>query len=85
MKGALSQASLFYPSYYHRDYFMYLAATVTTIAMVLVQEDDLGDEHPIYYLSRNLTNTEKLAFAAVQVVQIFFHYILLHKTILVSY
>jgi hypothetical protein len=54
--------------------------------MVLVQEDDSHDEHVIYYLSRSLTTTEtkylhveKLALAAVQVVQRFRHYILLRK------
>ena len=58
--------------------------------MVLVQEEN-GIEHTIYYLSRNLNDTEvkytyieKLALAAVQVVQIFRHYILLGKTIVIS-
>ena len=51
--------------------------------MVLVQEDDLHDEHVIYYLSRILTITEakylhvlKLALTAVQDVQRFHYYIL---------
>jgi hypothetical protein len=59
--------------------------------MVLVQEDDLHDEHVIYYLIRSLTTTEakylhveKLALAAVQVVQCFHHYILLCKTTVIS-
>jgi hypothetical protein len=59
--------------------------------MVLVQEDDSHDSHVIYYLSRSLMTTEtkyltveKLALAAVQVVQHFHHYILLHKTIFIS-
>ena len=45
----------------------------------------------IYYLSHNLndkevkyTYIEKLALAAVQVVQIFFHYIMVQKTIVIS-
>ena len=61
-----------------------------TIAMVLVQVED-GIEHLIYYLSRNLNDTEvkysyveKLALAAVQAVQRFRHYILLQKTTIVS-
>ena len=61
----------------------------TTIAMVLVQEED-GIEHSIYYMSRNLNDTEvkysyveKLALAAIQVVQIFRHYVLLWKTIVI--
>jgi len=55
--------------------------------VVLVQEDESGSEHVIYYLSRTLNPTElkyshmeKLALAAVQAVQHFRHYILLHKT-----
>jgi len=60
--------------------------------MVLVQEDDSHDEHVIYYLIRSLTTTEikyihveKLALAAVQVVQRFRHYIVLRKTTIISY
>jgi hypothetical protein len=52
--------------------------------MFLVQEDDLHDEHVIYYLSQSLTTSktkylhvEKLALA---VVQRFCHYILLRRT-----
>lgn len=51
--------------------------------MVLVQDDDDGTEHAVYYLSRNLLDTEthyayveKLALATVCAVQIFRHYIL---------
>lgn len=43
---------------YHRDYTLYLAAADTTIDMVLVQTDDDDNEHVIYYLSRNLLDTE---------------------------
>jgi hypothetical protein len=59
--------------------------------MVLVQEDDSHDEHVIYYLSQSLMTTEtkylhveKLALAAVQVVQHFHHYILLRRTTVIS-
>ena len=70
---------------------MYLVASYSTIGMVLVQEDEFGTEHVIYYLSRTLNPTElkyshveKLALAAVQVVQRFRHYILLRKTMVIS-
>lgn len=63
---------------------MYLTIVVTTIAMVLVQEDDIGYEHLAYYLSQNLndieikyTHIENLDLPVFQVVQIFLHYILL--------
>ena len=52
--------------------------------MVLVQDDEDGNEHVVYYLSQNLLGTktryahvEKLALAAVQAVLQFRHYILL--------
>ena len=58
--------------------------------MVLVQVEE-GIEHLIYYLSRNLNDTEvkysyveKLALATIQDVQRFRHYILFRKTIVVS-
>ena len=61
------------PPNYHRDYSLYLVAAFSTIAMVMVQDDDDdGDENVIYYLSRNLLDTEthyahveKLALAVV--------------------
>jgi hypothetical protein len=78
LKLTLTHTPLLFPLNYSRDYFLYLAASDSTIAMVLVQEDDSHDEHVIYYLSRSLTTTEdkylhveKLALAAVQVVQRF--------------
>jgi hypothetical protein len=55
--------------------------------MVLVQEDDDGVEHVIYYLSNIISSpelryshVEKVALVEVIVVQIFRHYILLHIT-----
>jgi hypothetical protein len=60
--------------------------------MVLIQEDDVHDEHVVYYLSQSLTPTEikyqhveKLALAAVQDVQCFRHYILSRKTTVISH
>jgi hypothetical protein len=59
--------------------------------MVLVQEDDLHNEHDIYYLIQSLMTTKdkylhvgKLSLATIQVVQRFRHYILLHKTTVIS-
>jgi hypothetical protein len=87
LKLALTHTPLLFPPDYSRDYFLYLTASDSTIAMVLVQEDDSHDEHVIYYLSQSLMTTEakylhveKLALAVVQVVQHFRHYILLRKT-----
>ena len=78
---------MLHPPDYHRDYFLYLATTPSTISMVLVQDGDKGYKHVIYYLSHNLLNTEmhyahvdKLTLAVVQVIQRFQHYILLCTT-----
>jgi hypothetical protein len=70
-----------------KDYILYLAASTSTISMVLVQEDFSSEEHVIYYLSKSLSglelrysHVEKLALVAVIVVHIFRHYILLRTT-----
>ena len=83
VKDTLVRASLMYSPNYPSDYFLYIAAADTTIAMVLVQVEN-GIEHPIYCLSHNLNDmevkysyAEKLALAVVQVVQRFRHHILL--------
>jgi hypothetical protein len=74
---------LLHPPDYTKDYILYLAASTSTISMVLVQEDSSGEEHVIYYLRKSLSgpelhysHVEKLALAAVIVVQRFRHYIL---------
>jgi hypothetical protein len=92
LKLSLTKSPLLFPPDYSRDYFLYLAASKYTIGMVLIQEDDNHDEHVIYYLSRSLSSTEikyqhveKLALAAVQVVQRFCHYILSRKTTVISH
>jgi len=52
LKGSIVKASLMYTPDYQKDFNLYLAATDTTITMVLVQEDN-GIENPVYYLSCN--------------------------------
>jgi hypothetical protein len=90
LKHALTSAPLLWPPNYNKYFLLYLATAESTIGMVLVQEDDLLEEHVIYYLSRglvgpelNYSHVEKLALAAVHVVQWFHHYILLRKTTVV--
>jgi len=75
LKDVLVWASLLYPLDYQHNYFLYLSITISTIAMVLFQEDDMGAEHPIYYPSRNLnhidiqyTHVEKLALVTIQAI-----------------
>ena len=50
----LFSAPLLRPPDYSRDFILYLAASESTIGVVLVQEDDKLVEHVVYYLSRAL-------------------------------
>jgi hypothetical protein len=91
LKLSLTHTPLLFLPDYSRDYFLYLAASDYTIAMVLIQEDDSHDEHVIYYLIQSLMPTktkyfhvEKLALAVVQEVQCFRNYILSRKTTVIS-
>ena len=92
LKKALLSALLLHSPDYSRDFILYLAASKSTIGVVLVQEDDKLQEHVVYYLSRSLASPElkyshvvKLALATVYVVQRLCHYILLRTTTLVAY
>jgi hypothetical protein len=87
LKRDLTYAPLLRPPNYNKYFLLYLATTESTIDIVLVQEDDLLEEHVIYYLSQglvglefNYSHIEKLALAAVHAVQCFHHYIPFHKT-----
>jgi hypothetical protein len=71
LKHALTNTPLLHPPNYAKDYILYLVASASTIAMVLVQEDDDDTEHVIYYLSKSLSgpelrysHVEKLALAS---------------------
>ena len=46
-----------YPPNYQSDYFLYITMNYMTIAIVLVQVEN-GIEYLIYYLIRNLNDTE---------------------------
>ena len=68
-----------------------MAASESTIGVFLVQEDDKIQEHVVYYISSALagpelrhSHIEKLALAAVYVVQRLRHYILLRTTTVVA-
>jgi hypothetical protein len=58
LKHALTNTPLLHPPNYAKDYILYLVASTSTIAMVLVQEDDDDTEHVIYYLSKSLSGPE---------------------------
>ena len=82
---------MIHPPDYSKDFLLYIVASATTISMVLVQDNLHGQEHVIYYASKNLmvsetcySHVEKLALAMVIAVQKFHHYILLHTTIVLA-
>lgn len=52
LKVILINDPLLHLSNYYLDYFLYLVVAHSTISMVLVQDDDEGNEHVIYYLSQ---------------------------------
>ena len=51
LKRALALAPVLSPPDYSHDFFIYVAASMETVGMVLVQEDEELHEHVIYYLS----------------------------------
>jgi hypothetical protein len=82
LKHTLTSTPLLWPPDYTRYFLLYLVVVESTISMVLVQEDDLLEEHVIYYLFQglvgpelNYSHVEKLSLAAVHAVQRFCHYI----------
>jgi hypothetical protein len=91
LKRALTNAPLLQPPNYNKDLLLYLAASESTIGMVLVQKYDLFEEYVIYYLSRglvrpklNYSHVEKVSLVAVHAVQRLCHYIFfLNTTIIV--
>ena len=87
LKHALTHSLVIHPPNYSKDFLLYIAASISTIAMVLVQKNPDSQEHVIYYASKNLMDSEtrysrveKLALAMVIAVQKFGHYIFLRTT-----
>ena len=50
LKHALTSAPLLRPPNYNKYFLLYWVTAESTIGMVLVQEDNLLEEHVIYYL-----------------------------------
>jgi hypothetical protein len=91
LKNALTNTLLLHPPDYTKDYILYLAASTSTISMVLVQEEFSGEEHVIYYLSKILSglelrysHVENLALVVVILVHRFHHYIFLRTTMVIT-
>ena len=82
---------MIHPPDYSKYFLLYIVASATTIAMVLAQDNLHGQEHVIYYASKNLidsethySHVEKLALAMVIAMQKKFHYILLRTTTILA-
>ena len=58
LKHAITHAPVLQPPDYTRECSLYVAASLSTIGMVLVQIDDHDHEHVIYYLSKSLLEIE---------------------------
>ena len=58
MKHEITHSPVLHPPNYSKVYMLYLVASTTTIGMVLMQEDQNGQEHVIYYLSKSLLDYE---------------------------
>ena len=87
LKHALTHAPMLQPPNYTKDYSLYVAASLSTIGMVLVQTYEHDQEHVIYYASKSLLDSETLyshveniVLAMVIVVHKFCHYIFLRTT-----
>jgi hypothetical protein len=51
LKCALTPSPLLWPPKYNKYFLLYLDIVESTIGMVLVQEDNILEEHVIYYLN----------------------------------
>ena len=49
---------MIHPPDYSKEFLLYIVASATTIAMVLVQDNLHGQEHVIYYASKNLIDSK---------------------------
>ena len=58
IKHSLTHSLMIHSRYYSKDFLLYIAASTTTIGMVLAQDNLDGQEHVIYYMSKNITNSK---------------------------
>ena len=58
LKHALTHSPVIHPLDYSKYFLLYIDASTTTIAMVLVQDNPDGKEHVIYYAIKNLMDSE---------------------------
>ena len=92
LKWALATNPMLSTPDYSHDFLIYVAVSMETVGMVLVQEDGELHEHVIYDLIWSLidaelcySHVEKLFLATVHVVQGLRHYILLRQNLVVAH
>lgn len=79
------------PIDFNEEFFLYLVAFESTIGMVCVLEDDMHNEHNIYYLRKGLTGPnilyspiKRLALVVAYDVQWLQHYIILWNSMVIA-
>ena len=58
LKHALTHAPMLQPPNYAKYYSLYVATSLSTIGMVLVQTHEHDQEHVIYYASKSLLDSK---------------------------
>jgi hypothetical protein len=83
IKKALNEALVLVSPDYSKDFLIFSFASFDTMAIVLLQKNDAGLEHPISFFSRALRDTEvrydimeKKAYALVKALKDFIFYFL---------
>lgn len=91
LKETLSSAALIGPPDYDKDYILYLSASDSMLARVLVQEGPDEKEHVIYYVKKTLSGPAlryepegKTALALIYAIQKLCHYIILRTTTVIA-
>lgn len=87
VKYALTSDPFIHQGDFDRDFILYISASTYSVVGVLIQEDENGIKHVIYYVSKNLvappvsySHEEKLALVVMFSVQKLRHYIVMHST-----
>jgi hypothetical protein len=82
IKKAISSAPVLAKPDFEKEFTIYTNATEEAVSVVLMQNDDQGNEKPVAYMSQSLSDDEfkysfieKHAFSLVKAIEKFHHYI----------
>ncbi|GBN10432.1 hypothetical protein AVEN_190782-1 [Araneus ventricosus] len=59
LKEKLSQQPILYAPDFNKEFILQTDASNSGMAVILAQKDDNGNEHPVLYLSKKFSETEK--------------------------